>query len=120
MGRSGDKVSTASVSYRRADDLSEVAREWSAAGIDERANAVTWRTFRWHRGQKYYSGTYWSSTVGRHVIYESRLELARLLFKPETVQIDQSYLRCGSANPMTGNMSPLTTWRTVSAALRSW
>jgi hypothetical protein len=80
MGRSGDKASTASVSYRRADDLSEVAREWIGAGIDELASAAPWRTFRWYRGQKHYSGTYWSSTVGSHLIYESRLELARLLF----------------------------------------
>ena len=80
LGRSGDKASTASVSYRRADDLSEVTREWTAAGIDELAAAAPWRTFRWYRGQRHYSGTYWSSTVGGHVIYESRLELARLLF----------------------------------------
>jgi hypothetical protein len=80
MGRSRDKASTASVSYRRADDLSEVAREWIAAGVDELASAAPWRAFRWHRGQRHYSGTYWSSTAGSHVIYESRLELARLLF----------------------------------------
>jgi len=80
MGRSGDEASAAVVSYRRADDLGEVAREWTAAGIDELANAAPWRTFRWHRGQKHYSGTYWSSTVTGHVIYESRLELAHLLF----------------------------------------
>ncbi|MFG2224729.1 TnsA-like heteromeric transposase endonuclease subunit [Streptomyces sp. NPDC048644] len=36
--------------------------------------------FRWYSGQKHYSGTYWSATVRDHVIYESRLELARLLF----------------------------------------
>ncbi len=89
MGRSGDKASAASVSYRRADDLSEVAREWTAAGIDELANAAPWRTFRWRRGQKHYSGTYWSSTVGRHVIYESRLELARLLFADFDVSVRQ-------------------------------
>jgi hypothetical protein len=40
-------------------------------------DVLPWRTFRWHYGQRHYSGTYWSSTVGRHVIYESRLELAR-------------------------------------------
>lgn len=34
---------------------------------------------RWYRGQKHYSGTYWSSSVGGHVIYESRLELGRLI-----------------------------------------
>lgn len=80
MGRSRDKAPIPSVSYRRTDDLSEVAREWTAAGIDELASAAPWRAFRWHRGQKHYSGTYWSSKVGSHVIYESRLELARLVF----------------------------------------
>lgn len=42
--------------------------------------AEPWRTFRWYHGQKHYSGTYWSCTVRGHVIYESRLELARLLY----------------------------------------
>ncbi|WP_200419834.1 TnsA-like heteromeric transposase endonuclease subunit [Streptomyces sp. Y2F8-2] len=42
--------------------------------------ATPWRTFRWYKGQKHYSGVYWSATVRDHVIYESRLELARLLF----------------------------------------
>src|SRR6476660_1287266 len=37
------------------------------------------RTFRWHYGQRHYSGSYWASTTSAHVIYESRLELARLL-----------------------------------------
>jgi hypothetical protein len=80
VGQSAEKASGVSVSYRRADDLSEVAREWAAAGADELASATPWRTFRWHRGQKHYSGTCWSSTLGSHVIYGSRLELARLLF----------------------------------------
>ncbi|MFE3328713.1 TnsA-like heteromeric transposase endonuclease subunit [Streptomyces sp. NPDC059176] len=43
-------------------------------------SAGPWRMFRWYKGQKHYSGTYWSATVQDHVIYESRLELARLLF----------------------------------------
>lgn len=89
MGHSGDKASVVSVSYRRADDLSEVAREWAAAGIDELASATPWRTFRWHRGQKHYSGTYWSSTLGGHVIYESRLELARLMFADFDISVQQ-------------------------------
>lgn len=38
------------------------------------------RTIRWHDGQRHFSGTYWSATERGHVIYESRLELARLLF----------------------------------------
>jgi hypothetical protein len=41
--------------------------------------ALPWRTFRWYYGQRHYSGSYWSSTMSAHVIYESRLELARLL-----------------------------------------
>ena len=44
------------------------------------ASAAPWRTFRWHKSQRHYSGTYWSATEHGHVIYESRLELARLLF----------------------------------------
>ncbi|MFD0348394.1 TnsA-like heteromeric transposase endonuclease subunit [Kitasatospora aburaviensis] len=43
-------------------------------------SAVPWRTFRWYMGQRHYSGTYWSATMRDHVIYESRLELARLVF----------------------------------------
>ncbi|RJQ83400.1 TnsA-like heteromeric transposase endonuclease subunit [Pseudonocardiaceae bacterium YIM PH 21723] len=42
--------------------------------------ASPWRTFRWRRGQKHYSGAFWSATTRELVIYESRLELARLLF----------------------------------------
>lgn len=68
MGRSGDEAAAAPVSYRRADDLSDVTREWTAVCIDQLIAAAPWRTFRWHRGQKHYSGTYWSSTVGGHVI----------------------------------------------------
>ncbi|MEJ7783945.1 MAG: TnsA-like heteromeric transposase endonuclease subunit [Solirubrobacteraceae bacterium] len=41
--------------------------------------AVPWRTIRSHRGQRHLPGLYWSSTTGGHVVYESRLELARLL-----------------------------------------
>jgi hypothetical protein len=43
------------------------------------AVASPWRTFRWYRRQPHYSGLYWSATMGAHVAYESRLELARLL-----------------------------------------
>lgn len=41
--------------------------------------AQPYRTFRWYLGQRHYCGSYWSSTESAHVIYESRLELARLL-----------------------------------------
>ncbi|WP_202919358.1 TnsA-like heteromeric transposase endonuclease subunit [Saccharothrix deserti] len=50
------------------------------AGLDSMVSASPWRTFRWHRGQRHYSGSFWSATERDLVIYESRLELARLLF----------------------------------------
>lgn len=43
------------------------------------AVATPWRVFRWRHGQAHYSGWYWSATTGGHVVYESRLELARLM-----------------------------------------
>jgi len=46
---------------------------------EDLATAWPWRTFRSYRGQPCYSGMYWSATMGTHVVYESRLELARLL-----------------------------------------
>lgn len=42
-------------------------------------SAVPWRVIRSHRGQRHLPGVYWSSTNAGHVVYESRLELARLL-----------------------------------------
>jgi hypothetical protein len=45
--------------------------------------------FRWYKGQRHYSGTYWCATMRDHVIYESRLELARLIF----ADFDQSVHR---------------------------
>jgi hypothetical protein len=48
MGRGSGKASTAYVSYRCADDPSEVARDWTAAEIDQLAGATLWVTFRWH------------------------------------------------------------------------
>jgi hypothetical protein len=60
--------------------MSEVSLPWGLATTEVLASAAPWRTFRWHKGQRHYSGTYWSATERDHVIYESRLELARLLF----------------------------------------
>lgn len=54
------------------------------------AAAQPWRVFRWRHGQAHYSGWYWSATTSGHVVYESRLELARLLladFDPSVVAI---------------------------------
>ncbi|WP_232661234.1 TnsA-like heteromeric transposase endonuclease subunit [Pseudonocardia sp. TRM90224] len=70
----------AAVSVRLPDGNVVEGQAWDEVSTDLLASAEPWRTFRWLRGQKHYSGTYWASTVRRHVIYESRLELARLLY----------------------------------------
>lgn len=49
------------------------------APLEKLLAAGPWRTFRWHRAQKHYSGSFWSATESSLVIYESRLELAWLL-----------------------------------------
>ncbi|MFD8706258.1 TnsA-like heteromeric transposase endonuclease subunit [Kitasatospora sp. NPDC059648] len=76
----GLSATSITVSLRGLNGSLVENREWTASSIDLLAAAAPWRTFRWYRGQRHYSGTYWSATVRDHVIYESRLELARLLF----------------------------------------
>ncbi|MFJ4513354.1 TnsA-like heteromeric transposase endonuclease subunit [Streptomyces sp. NPDC088816] len=71
---------TATVSFRRRSGECVEDRAWPTVSVRLLEAAAPWRTFRWYKGQKHYSGTYWSATVRNHVIYESRLELARLLF----------------------------------------
>lgn len=66
------------VSLRMADG-SEVRRLLRDVRARQVAAAVPWRAARSARGQSHYPGFYWSETTGSHVVYESRLELARLL-----------------------------------------
>lgn len=75
----GFRIEKPSVSWRCGDDLEERVRPWGEVLASQMRSAVPWRTFRWVHGQRHYSGTYWSSTTEAFVIYESRLELARLL-----------------------------------------
>jgi hypothetical protein len=69
--------------------------ELTAAAV---LSAVPWRSVRSHRGQRHMPGWYWSATTGGHLVYESRLELARLLladFDPAVVGIAaQPFLVC--------------------------
>ncbi len=71
-------LSSAVVAYRPAagEERSVLAREVKAEALFD---GYPWRTFRSYDKQKHYSGTYWSSTLSDHVIYESRLELANLV-----------------------------------------
>lgn len=63
----------------RAGGRSHVDLPWDDVDPEAVAAGAPWRHFRWYKGQTHYSGTYWSSTECSHVVYESRLELARLL-----------------------------------------
>src|SRR5450432_3069200 len=67
------------VRVRVGDDGAESAVQWGEAGTELLFAARPWRTFRWCHGQRHYSGFYWACTEQDLVIYESRLELARLL-----------------------------------------
>ncbi|WP_280382770.1 TnsA-like heteromeric transposase endonuclease subunit [Nocardia wallacei] len=72
-------VDAVEVAFRRADG-SELVQPLEAVGAEVLGGAAPWRRFRWYHDQKHYSGSYWSATESGHVVYESRLELARLLF----------------------------------------
>lgn len=69
----------ATVSFRTESGVAE-DEPWSVVDSAVLSNTVPWRSFRCYKGQRYYSGMYWSATMGDHVVYESRLELARLIF----------------------------------------
>lgn len=82
-------LNSAVVTYRPAagEERSVAAHEATPKGLFE---GHPWRTFRSFNGQRHYSGTYWSSTLRDHVIYESRLELASLIaadFDPRVERI---------------------------------
>ncbi|MFI6688001.1 TnsA-like heteromeric transposase endonuclease subunit [Streptomyces sp. NPDC050485] len=68
------------MSLRLLDGAIDEDLVWSTTGVDVFEPSLPWRTFRWRDGQKHYSGTHWSSTMRDHVVYESRLELTRLLY----------------------------------------
>jgi hypothetical protein len=76
-----------SVHVRFPAEDSEFVCSWGDVDADALSAALPWRTFRWHRGQKHYSGSFWSVTENDLVIYESRLELARLLFADFDVSV---------------------------------
>lgn len=83
------KITNVRLSFRDpADAVHET--ELVMARVTDLVAGRPWRVFRWHRDQAHYSGWYWSATMGGHVVYESRLELARLLladFDPRVVSI---------------------------------
>lgn len=80
-------MGAAAVQIRGRDDSVSVT-ELSLLTLPAFDAATPWRRFRAYRGQRHYSGSYWSATMESLVGYESRLELANLLgedFDPSTV-----------------------------------
>lgn len=77
------------VQYRSASDQ-PVDTTLDQAVLTELAGSLPVREFRWYKGQRHYSGWYWSSTMNGLVAYESRLELARIMladFDPSVTAI---------------------------------
>jgi hypothetical protein len=82
-------LGSAVISYRPAagEERSLPTQRVSSGALFD---GVPWRMFGWYFGQRHYSGTWWSATMRDHVIYESRLELSRLLladFDPDVRRI---------------------------------
>jgi hypothetical protein len=69
----------ATVSFRTESGVAE-DKPWTVVDSAVLSSTVPWRKFRWYKGQRHYSGVYWSATMRDHVVYESRLELSRLIF----------------------------------------
>lgn len=63
----------------RAGDGSVVETTLDRLVVDEVVDGLPVREFRWYKGRRHYSGWYYSSTMRRLVVYESRLELARIM-----------------------------------------
>ncbi|WP_227462698.1 MULTISPECIES: TnsA-like heteromeric transposase endonuclease subunit [Nocardia] len=81
--------SAVSVRYRGSDGRF-VETNLRRLPVDEVLTGLPVREFRAWRGRRHYSGWYWSATTGSHVVYESRLELARILLAdrdPDVVAI---------------------------------
>ncbi|QKW24293.1 TnsA-like heteromeric transposase endonuclease subunit [Kitasatospora sp. NA04385] len=55
--------------------------------VDDVLAGLPVREMRWFAGRQCYSGWYWSATTGGHVVYESRLELARILLADHDPQV---------------------------------
>lgn len=82
------------VRYRREDGVFEDV-ELARLEAEDVLSGWPVREFRVYKGRRHYSGWYASSTMGRHVVYESRLELARLMLADQ----DPSVTRI-AAQPM--------------------
>jgi hypothetical protein len=87
------------VRYRRVDgQFTDTTLD--QVPVDDVMAGLPVREFRSYKGRQHYSGWYWSATLGRLVVYESRLELARIMladFDPSVaVMAAQPFLLAGA------------------------
>jgi|SoiMethySBSTD1v2_1073268.scaffolds.fasta_scaffold4586210_1 hypothetical protein len=61
--RSEDEPTNVEVRWRPDGD--EVAGSFDEFDANLLKSSVPWRVFRWRKGQRHYSGSYWSSTMAR-------------------------------------------------------
>jgi hypothetical protein len=87
------------VRYRR-DDGQFADTTLDRLRVDDVIAGLPVREFRSYKGRQHYSGWYWSSSMSRLVVYESRLELARIMladFDPSVAGIAaQPFLLTGA------------------------
>lgn len=97
--------------------------EFADTTLGRLAAGLPVREFRSYKGREHYSGWYWSSTLARLVVYESRLELARIMladFDPLVTGIAaQPFLLTGTDLDRTGVMFPTCCLCTRMAGSRS-
>ena len=78
--------------------------------VDEVLAGLPVREFRSYKGRRHYSGWYWAATTGGHVVYESRLELARILLADQDSSVvaiaSQPFLLEGSDGERTRRHVP--------------
>jgi hypothetical protein len=75
--RTNSAAMTTAVASVRSADGTQLDRPLGALRADQVLAGNPWRVVRNRRGQRHFSGSYWSATTGGFVVYESRLELAR-------------------------------------------
>jgi hypothetical protein len=97
------------VRYRRADGQF-AGTTLDRLKVDDVVAGLPVREFRSYKGRQHYSGWYWSATLARLVVYESRLELARIMladFDPSVTGIAaQPFLLTGADGSRTRRHVP--------------
>ncbi|WP_167491124.1 TnsA-like heteromeric transposase endonuclease subunit [Nocardia terpenica] len=106
---SGGRILDCAVSYL-ADDSTVTETDLRQVEADRVVLGSPVRRVRSFAGQRHYCGSFWSATIGAHLVYESRLELDRLWladFDPDVVWIaTQPLWLCGDDHGTTRRHVP--------------